>query len=83
MAKLTIKYIKETVAKDPRLDPEIDLDEYGKAIVYTRDGWTWCAADGNRTVEGFLISDDNCDGDPCDTVGYFRETLRFIERVGV
>jgi hypothetical protein len=80
MAKLTIKHIKEAVAKDPRLEPEIDLEEYGKAIVYTRDGWTWCAADGNRAYEGFLISDDNCDGDPCNTVGDLQSKLRMIER---
>jgi len=80
MANLTLKHITDAVAKDPRLDPQIDLEEYGKAIVYTRDGWTWCAADGNRTVEGFLISDDNCDNDPRDTLGYFRSRLCRIER---
>lgn len=77
--KLTLAHIKKAVAADPRLDPEIDLDEYGKAIVYTADGWTWCVADGNRTVEGFLISSDNCDNDPQDTLGYFRERLHRIE----
>jgi hypothetical protein len=80
MTKLTLKHIRDAVAKDPRLDPEIDLDEYGKAIVYTRDGWTWDAMDGNRTVEGFLISDDNCDNDPRDTLGYFRSAVCRIER---
>lgn len=77
--KLTLTHVRKAAAADPRLDPQIDLDEYGKAIVYTRDGWTWCAVDGNRTVEGFLIAADNCDGDPQDTVGYFRNRLRAIE----
>lgn len=80
MTKLTLRHIKDAVAKDRRLSPQIDLDEFGKAIVFTADGWTWCAADGNRTVEGFLISADNCDGDPQDTVGYFRDRVKMIER---
>lgn len=79
--KLTLAHIKKAVSQDRRLDPQIDLDEIGKAIVYTSDGWTWCAADGDRTVEGFLISEDNCDGDPQDTLEYFKERLKQIERV--
>jgi hypothetical protein len=80
VTKLSLKHIRDAVAKDPRLDPEIDLDEHGKAIVHTRDGWTWNAMDGNRTVEGFLISEDNCDNDPRDTLSYFRSAVRRIER---
>jgi hypothetical protein len=77
MTKLTLKHIKDAVAKDPRIDPEFDLDEPGKAILYTADGWTWCPQDGNRHVEGFVYSDNALD--PRDTVGYFRERLRSIQ----
>ena len=80
MTYLTLTHIKKAIAANPRLAKEIDLEEPGKAIIYTADGWTWCAADGNRTVEGFLISAANCDADSQDTVGYFRERLRMIEK---
>ena len=80
MTKLTLKHIRAAAAADPRLSPDIDLDEPGKAIVYTVDGWTWAPHDGNRTVEGFLISADNCDGDPQDTLGYFKSRVRMIAK---
>lgn len=80
MAKLTLDYILRKIQGDKRFEQAIDLDEIGKAILYTAPGWTWCAADGNRTVEGFLISDENCDGDPCDTVGYFNSRIKMIEK---
>ena len=78
-AKLTLAYIRAAVAADPRLDPVIDTDEPGKALVNTADGWTWCAMDGNRHVEGFLISADNADEDPQDTVGHFEACRSMIE----
>ena len=78
MTKLTVARIKKIIANDKRIDPNIDLDEYGKAIVYTADDWTWDAQDGNRGTEGFLISEDNCDNDPQDTVAYFRERLKAV-----
>lgn len=78
MTKLTLKHIKDAVSKDQRIDPVMDFDEAGKAIIYTNDGWTWCAADGNRHVEGFVYSDDCVD--ERDTVGYFRERLSMIEK---
>ena len=78
---LTLTRLRAEIAKDPRIEAEVDLDEPGKAIVYTADGWTWEPMDGNRTVEGFLISADNCDGDRQDTLAYFRERQRAITRV--
>jgi hypothetical protein len=80
MTKLTLNHIRRAISLDPRLEKDIDLDEPGKAILYTKEGWTWEARDGNRTVEGFLIAEDNCDGDPQDTLVWFRERLRMIER---
>jgi hypothetical protein len=81
MTKLTLAHIKKVVAADPRLDKQIDLDEPGKAIVYTADGWTWDPMDGDRTVEGFLINDENCDNDPQDTLGYFKAQVSRIQRI--
>lgn len=74
--KLTLAHIKKAVAADPRIEKDFDLDEPGKAILYTVDGWTWEPYDGNRHVEGFVYS-DNC-LDERDTLEYFRERLRAI-----
>lgn len=77
MRMLTLKIIQDTVRSDNRLEPIIDLDEPGKAILYTRDGFTWSRGDGNRTVEGFVY--DNSALDPRDTLSYFRGQLANIE----
>lgn len=81
MTKFTFARLRAEIAKDSRIEGDIDLEEPGKAIVYTADGWTWEPMDGNRTVEGFLISADNCDNDPQDTIAYFRERQRAITKV--
>ena len=77
--KLTLEHIRHQVRSDRRLEETIDLDEPGKAILYTADGFTWSAADGNRTVEGFVYSDKALD--PRDTLSYFRGQLAMIEPV--
>ena len=77
MTKLTLAHIKAAVAKDHRLEKTMDLDEPGKAILYTVDGWTWNALDGNRHVEGFVYGDNALD--ERDTLEYFREQLKLIE----
>ena len=76
MTKLTLAHIKKAVAADPRIENDFDLDEAGKAILYTVDGWSWEPYDGNRHVEGFVYSDICCE--PRDTLGYFRERLSMI-----
>ena len=76
--KLSLSRLRAEIAKDPRIEAEIDLEEPGKAIVYTADGFTWDWNDGNRSVEGFLISAYNCDNDPQDTLAYFRSRQRAI-----
>jgi hypothetical protein len=78
MKYLTAEYIRAAVAKDPRFDPDIAWDERGKAIVYLADGYTWYALDGNRSVEGFIISKDNSDGWPRDTVAYWKSQVANI-----
>jgi hypothetical protein len=80
--KLTVSLIRKIIKQDPRLNQTLDLGEKGKAIIYTADGWTWDPQDGDRTVEGFLISENNCDNDPQDTLAYFEGRLAAIEPVG-
>ena len=79
--KLTLEHIKRAARYDHRLADEIDLDEPGKAIIYTADGWTWSAADGNRTVEGFVYNDNGLD--ERDTLSYFRGRLAMIEPINL
>lgn len=81
MTYLTAKYIIASAAKDPRIDDNIELDEAGKAIVWLNNGYTWSTADGFRTVEAFIISDDNNDEAPRDTVAYWKECLASIEEM--
>ena len=79
MTYLTAKYIREAAAKDPRIDPEIEWDELGKAIVWLADGYTWDRLDGNRSVEGFIIATNNCDQMPRDTVADWKDRIAKIE----
>jgi hypothetical protein len=81
MANLTLSHIQKTIAGDVRFDAEIDLDELGKAIVWLSDGYTWCAADDNRSVEGFIISALNYGDEPRDTVAYWNERVACIESI--
>lgn len=81
MTYLTAKYIRAAVAKDPRIDPEIEWDEMGKAIVWLADGYTWNANDGNRSVEAFIIAERNADQDPRDTVAHWIDCVANITPV--
>ena len=81
MAYLTESYIRKAIKDDVRFDQNIETDEHGKAIVWLNEGWTWCKADGDRTVEGFIISSDNADEAPRDTVAYWEQCIRNIERI--
>jgi hypothetical protein len=79
MTKLTVKHIKSAISRDDRIDPEIEMDEPGKVIVWLRDGWTWNARDDNRSVEAFYISQRNADEQPIDTVAHWMRRLSDIE----
>ena len=81
MKRLNLQILQHYVAKDPRIDPALELDEPGKAIVWLRDGWTWNAQDGNRTVEAFYISKDNADEQPVDTVAHLLRCITNIEPI--
>ena len=81
MPYITAKFIKSAAAKDPRIDPEIEFDELGKALVWLADGYTWNARDGNRTVEGFIISERNADQAQRDTVDYWKDCIAGITAI--
>lgn len=81
MKYLTAQYIRDAIANDPRFDPNIELDEPGKAIVWLADGYTWDRNDGNRSVEGFIIAADNSDNAPRDTVPYWNQCVANIEEI--
>lgn len=82
MAKLTLAYIYKKIRANPKkFEQVVYLDEPGKALVYTLPQYTWKAADGNRTVEGFIIDENNGDNDPIDTVGYFNMQCKMITKV--
>lgn len=80
MAKLTLEYIRKTIKGDHRFDQRIDLDEPGRAFVWVFGPWTWDVMDGNRQSESFIIGSENFYGDPVDTVGYFKERIKRIEK---
>ena len=77
--QLTLRKIQNVIRKDHRIDPQIDTDEPFKAIVYLREGWTWNALDGNRSVEGFILK-GNPD-EPADTLEYLQYVISNIEPI--
>ena len=81
MTYLTAKHIIATAAKDPRIDPNIELDEPGKALVWLADGYTWDKRDGNRTLEGFIIAAKNVDQQCRDTLAHWKDSVSSIERI--
>ena len=79
MTKLTVQIIRKAIKNDNRIDQNIDLDEFGKAIVYLNEGYTFDPLDGNRSVEGFILS-NNYSEKP-DTISYLKQVLNNIEPI--
>ncbi len=77
--KLTKAKLIAMIKNDKRIDQTVDYDEPGKAIVYLNEGWTWEANDGNRSVEGFILPDNQWE-EP-DSVGYVKERIKCIEPI--
>ena len=77
--KITKAKLIAILKNDPRIDQTIDYDEPGKAIVYLNEGWTWEALDANRSVEGFILPDNQWE-EP-DTVEYVKERIKYIEPI--
>jgi hypothetical protein len=79
MTNLTAQNVLATIKNDKRIDQNVEFDEPNKAIIHLEDGWTWNALDGNRSVEGFILSGN--DWDKPDTLGYFKRRIKFIEPI--
>ena len=77
--KLTAALVQKTIKGDNRIDQNVDYDEPDKAIIYLNEGWTWEAADGNRSVEGFMLA--GYTWETPDTVGYLKQCIRNIEPI--
>lgn len=77
--KLTPALVQKIIQNNPKIDQIVDYDEPGKAIIWLTDGWTWEAADGNRSVEGFNLSDNHLE-EP-DTVSYIKKCISNIEPI--
>lgn len=77
--QLTPSIVQKTIKNDPRIDQAVDYDEPDKAIIYLNDGWTWCANDDNRSVEGFILKGNFWE--PADTIGYLKHRLSMIEPI--
>jgi hypothetical protein len=80
MTYLTAKYIRAAAAKNPRIE-SVEWDEMGKALVWLKEGYTWCASDDNRSIEGFIIAAHNSDEAERDTVSYWKDCVANIEAV--
>lgn len=75
---LTLSYIRKAIKKDSRFSSDaIDILDEGQVAVWLKPEFTWCANDGNRTVEHFSIEDG---WNPQDTVEQFNSALKMIER---
>jgi hypothetical protein len=79
MTKLTPKLVEKIIAGNNKIDQIVDYDEPDKAIIYLTDGWTWCANDGNRSVEGFILSGN--EWDEADTISYLKERIKAIHAI--
>jgi hypothetical protein len=79
MTKLTPKIISKLIKNDKRIDQNVEYDEPGKALIWLNEGWTWEANDGNRSLEGFNLS--NYKWEKPDDVSYFKMRLSQIEKV--
>jgi hypothetical protein len=83
MTKLTTSIVRKIIKNDERFDQNIDLDEPGKVILYLKEGWTFNALDGNRSVDAVHIDHpiwENESGGP-DTIGYLKNVIKLIEPI--
>lgn len=82
MTKLTPANILSTIKNDKRIDQNVDFDAEGeRAMVWLKDGWTWCPLDGNRTCESFILSTNQWE--PADTISFLKSRIRSIESYDV
>ena len=79
MTNLTPAIVLATIKNDKRIDQAVEWDEPNKAIIWLNEGWTWNALDGNRTVEGFILSGNRWE--PADTISYLKQCIKNIEPI--
>jgi len=74
--KLTTQYVRKYMQRDPRIDG-IDIYPDNQIGVWLDPKYTWCANDGNRSVNIYNIEGS----DPAyrDTVKTFLDDVKFIE----
>ena len=74
MTKLTVAYIRNFAKRDPRING-IDVHPENQVSVWLDPDYTWCANDGNRTVNIYDIEGS----DYQQTVKEFLEDIKMIE----
>ena len=75
MAKLTISYIRKVMSKDKRITG-IDIHPENQVSVWVDPDFTWCANDGNRSVNIYDIEGS----DYQDDVQTFLDDVAMIEK---
>ena len=73
---LTTQYIRAVAKKDPRIEEVEILPENGVAV-WLAPKYTWCANDGNRSVNIYHI--EGSDEYRRDTVAKFLRDVKNIE----
>ncbi len=74
--KLTTQYIRLVAKKDPRIEEVEILPEDGVAV-WLAPKYTWCANDGNRSVNIYHI--EGSDEYRRDTVAGFLRDIKNIQ----
>lgn len=74
--KLTTDYIRRIARKDPRID-EVEIYPEDQVAVWLDPKYTWCANDGNRTVNIYNV--EGSDDYLRDTVAEFLKDVKNIE----
>lgn len=75
MAKLTVSYIRKAIAKDKRFNG-VDIYSDNQVGVWLDPEFTWCANDGNRSVNIYDIEGS----DYQDDVQTFLDDVAMIEK---
>lgn len=74
MTKLTTAYIRKIAQKDKRID-EVEIYPEDQVAVWLDPKYTWCANDGNRSVNIYNIEGS----DYQDDVSEFLNDVKNIE----
>jgi len=72
--RLTKQYIRNYMKRDPRIDG-IDILPDNQVAVWLDPKYTWCARDGNRTVNHYEVEGSHYQ----DLVRTFLDDVKLIE----